>query len=151
MSNNEPQSNASGGASALTAGLGAWVDSRDRAPTVKPGNNKEFIVACRRAHNGKTYVFAADYLNAKLLFTDEDDCPEDGKPFTGWYYEMADDGDYETAWHSVCSQDGDEITHWMEMPAAPNNAVEELAALKQPAQEPVLWPNISWEPVGEQK
>lgn len=93
-----------------------WIEA-STTPDIPKGTEREFIVACRRA-NGKTYVFAACWLNARLLFTDSDDCPEDGEPFTGWYQERAYDGDYDTAWLLVCN-DGDVITHWMPLPESP--------------------------------
>lgn len=98
----------------------AWIPDDERLPDEKPGRDpKEYIVACRRA-NGKTYVFAAHYLNEYRLLSSDDDCPEDGIPTTGWFYEMLDDGEWDTAWHSVLNE-GDCITHWMPLPPAPND------------------------------
>lgn len=96
---------------------GPWISVKNGPPETSKNTDQEFIVACRRS-NGKTYVFAAHYLNEKLLLTDEDDCPEDGKPFTGWYIERECGGDYDTEWRLVCA-DGDEITHYAPLPAAP--------------------------------
>ena len=105
--------------SALNAELCAWIQTAQQLPEINPNSAQEFIVACRREHNGKTHVFAANYLNAMMLFTSDDDCPEDGKPFTGWYLEKSDDPDYDNSWWPVC-QDGDSVTHWMPFPPGPN-------------------------------
>ena len=99
-----------------------WIPISEKLPDTPSNTDREFIVAIKRAHNGKTYVMSANYLNAKLLLTDEDDDPEDGSPFTGWYKEMTDDGDYDTCWHSVETQ-GDVVTHWMPLPASPETAL----------------------------
>lgn len=100
-----------------TPSAGRWLDATQHTPEVRPGTEREFIVACRRA-TGKTYVFAAYYLNQKLLLTDADDCPDDGLPFTGWHVERDDDGEYDSCWHPVCN-DGDTITHFQPLPGVP--------------------------------
>jgi hypothetical protein len=95
-----------------------WVSVDERLPDIPANTSRQFIIACKRAHNDQTYVFAADYLNGLLLQSDDDDCPEEGMPVTGWYIER-NDSDYDTAWHHVCTTTGDEVTHWHELPAAP--------------------------------
>lgn len=122
----------------------AWVVAEGRLPEIPAGDSREFIIACQRGHNGKTYVFAAEYLNAKLLLTDDDDCPEDGMPFTGWYQERDDSSGEYTAWNPVC-QAGDVVTHWMPLPPAPGqsdacrfraqggNTIDNAAPLATPA------------------
>lgn len=101
----------------------AWIPASERKPDNKPGRiPKEYIVAVQRK-DGKTYVFAAYYLNEYRLLTDDDDCPEDGVPTSGWFIEMADDWEYDTAWHSILNE-GDRVTHWMPLPPAPTQNTE---------------------------
>jgi hypothetical protein len=96
-----------------------WISAS--APNTPENSEVDFIIACKRS-NGKTAVFPATYLNAKLLQTASDDCPEDGVPFTGWYLERTDEsGDWDSAWWPVC-ESGDEVTHYMPLPAAPAGA-----------------------------
>lgn len=91
--------------------MSKWIKCSERLPDVPQGSDKDFIVCVRRAHNWKSYVFAASYLNGKALYSEEDDADEDGMiSVTGWRREMADD-EYDTAWHSILC-DGDEVTHW---------------------------------------
>lgn len=107
------------------APMGGWIKCADRLPDTPTDSEQEFTIACRRS-SGKVHVFAAIYLNAKLLQTMDDDCPEDGKPFTGWYFLRNDEsGDFDTAYFPVC-ESGDEVTHWMPHPAAPQEASDEL-------------------------
>ncbi len=93
----------------------SWVRVADRLPEVPEDSEKQFIVACRRK-NGKTYVFAADYLNARQLHNDE----EGDVTLTGWYIEGSHP-DYNGWFDPVC-QEGDEVTHWMPMPECPASA-----------------------------
>ena len=67
----------------------AWIPVSERLPEIPTNCTREFIVACQRKHDGKTYVFAAEYLQQLLLQSTlpDDDEPEDGKPYTGWYQE----------------------------------------------------------------
>lgn len=107
-----------------------WISVDERLPEVPKGDSREFIIACRRA-NGRTYVFAAEYLNAKLLLTDDEDCPEDGKPFSGWYQERDDSsGEYDTCWNPVC-QRGDVVTHWHELPKAPSIFLDQQTSAQE--------------------
>jgi len=92
----------------------AWISVEDRLPGVLLNDNRQFIIACRRGRNGKTYVFAADYLNARELHNDEDGAVA----LTGWYTE-SEHPEYNGWFEPVC-QVGDEVTHWMPLPAAPS-------------------------------
>lgn len=105
-------------------GDAGWISAEGQLPDVPVGGKREFIVAVKRRHNGKTYVFSADYLNAHLLCTSEDDCPEDGTPFTGWFHERSDDsGEFDTCFMPVLSE-GDVLTHFQPLPAAPKTPQE---------------------------
>lgn len=95
-----------------------WVYTTESLPTVSNNNEKEFTIAVRRRHSGKVYVFAAYYLNEKLLQTCEEDCPEECAPFSGWYIERTSDGDCDTAWEPVLCI-GDEVIAWHEHPIFP--------------------------------
>ena len=94
-----------------------WISVDERLPSVPVNNDRQFIIACRRA-NGKTYVFAASYLNALEL-----DSNDDGESvFTGWHTE-GEHAEYSSWYEPVC-QAGDNVTHWQELPAAPSPAKE---------------------------
>lgn len=103
---------------ALTEAALKWIPASERLPDVKPNNYQEFNVAIRREHNGETYVISACYLNALMLLTSDDDCPEEGKPYTGWCKLMNDDGDFDTAWNYI-ENCGDKVTHWQPLPEPP--------------------------------
>jgi hypothetical protein len=104
----------------------AWISVDERLPAVPTDDNQQFIVACRRGHNGKTYVFAAGYLNARDLHNDD----EGAVSLTGWYTE-SEHPEYNGWFEPVC-QAGDEVTHWMPLPSAPGAATQ--AAPEQAAQ-----------------
>jgi hypothetical protein len=89
-----------------------WVSVKDRLPPVAEGGVEHFIVACKRAHNGQTYVFEAAYLNQHLLDDAQEDCE---RPFTGWH-DVMQHPDYDMYYQAI----SDEITHWMPKPAAPS-------------------------------
>ena len=96
-----------------------WVQVGERLPDTKPGTEADFIVAIRRAHNGKTYVVPASFLNRFELYSEDEAADDEGRIYvTGWYREMADD-EYDTAWHKM-ETEGDVITDWQELPAAPS-------------------------------
>jgi hypothetical protein len=101
-----------------------WIPVSERLPEIPTNCTREFIVACKRVHNGETYVFAAEYLQDMLLQStypddDDDDEPEDGKPYTGWYQERnCESGDFDTEWQNI-EADGSVITHWMPLPQPP--------------------------------
>jgi hypothetical protein len=99
-----------------------WVNVDERLPDVPANDYREFIVSCKRA-NGKSYVFAAHYLNQKMLPSrwPDDDEPEEGLPCTGWHHEAEVDGD--NVFTEAC-ESGDAVTHWMQLPAAPSPAKE---------------------------
>jgi hypothetical protein len=102
-----------------------WVPVVARLPEVKPNDYEQFIVAVKRGSNAKTYVFAAYYLNALMLLIDDDDCPEDGLPFTGWHDLKCDDPDYDDAWVPLIdASSGDEVTHWQALPVQPTATKE---------------------------
>jgi hypothetical protein len=97
----------------------AWLSVDDRLPEVKQNDTQEFIVACRRAFNGKTYVFSAEYANDFLLNGEEEQ-----RTITGWFMAGEDNsGEYDTVYTSACNP-GDVITHWQPLPAAPGAAIE---------------------------
>lgn len=109
--------------SALSANHGEqvreWVPVNERLPETKAGTNADFVVAIRRAHNGKTYVVPAGFLNRFELYSEDEAADDEGRIYvTGWYREMADD-EYDTSWHKM-ETEGDLITHWQELPAAPS-------------------------------
>lgn len=93
-----------------------WISVKNRLPEVKQGGHDTFLVACRRAHSGETYVFQAVYLNGYLLSDTRDE--EIEKPFTGWY-DTKDHSDYDEYFEPIDNVAGDEVTHWMPLPAAP--------------------------------
>ena len=98
-----------------------WIKCSDRLPDTPADTDTTFVVAMKRAHNGKTYVFAADWLNEKRLNKEdpEPDDPEDGTPFTGWY-QLETHADYDQYWEPLVQpSSGDEITHWQPLPAPP--------------------------------
>lgn len=108
----------------MVGSMSDWKDG-DIIPEVRSGQSKEFIVAVRRAHNGKVYSFAADYLNACRLRYEYgcpkesegcrgDDC-EDGCPTTGWFSPTGDEDDGRT-YHALSLRDGDKLVGWRDVP-----------------------------------
>lgn len=98
--------------------MSQWIKCSDRLPEAKDDTDTEVILAVKRA-SGKTYVFAASFLQNKELYSEEDDADDEGRIYvTGWY-ELRDDPEYDTAWHQVLNS-GDSVTHWMPLPAAPD-------------------------------
>lgn len=101
-----------------------WVPVSERLPETKAGTDADFVVAIRRAHNGKTYVVPASFLNRFELYSEDEAADDEGRIYvTGWYREMADD-EYDTSWHKMETK-GDVITHWQELPAAPSAGSQE--------------------------
>lgn len=95
----------------------AWIDAATRNPEIERGRDIEVLVAVRRKHNGKIYVFTTNYLSAypviyqdQVIQDDDNDQPE----ITGWFY-LSDD---EETWHRTLSE-GDELLAWMYKPAYP--------------------------------
>lgn len=98
-------------------------------PEVSTGNEKTFIVAVRRARNGKVYSFPALYLNAFPLRY-EYECPkgdgccgdgcDDGCPTTGWYSEEGD-GDDGRTYTKLSLSEGDEFLAWRAVPQHEDN------------------------------
>lgn len=99
----------------LKARIPQWIPSLARLPDTVKGDCSRVIVACRRAHNGQTYVFEALHLNAP-----EDTNDEDGNPVSlvGWY-QATEHPEFSSFYEPVCEK-GDEVTHWMRLPDAPN-------------------------------
>lgn len=103
-----------------------WKAATD-IPDLKRGSQKEFIIAVRRAHNGRAYSFAASYLNAYPLEY-RNECPkgdgctgegcDDGCPTTGWFIETGEDDD-STQFHSLNLKEGDEMLGWRNVPQWP--------------------------------
>lgn len=119
-----------------------WLDG-SVIPPVPEGAERSFIVAVRRAHNGKTYGgFPAIYLNAFPLIFEPGQCPngttcqgngcEDGCPITGWH--TADsEGEYDSNYHRLLKP-GDELVAWTYIPKF------ETLATPQPAPEAEVKP-----------
>lgn len=109
-------------ATAAANGPGEAVAWRTGVPDIPKGTERQFIIACRRK-DGKTYVFAAQYLNEKVLnvdddqFFDNDDEEEGRRPFSGWFTEEYHP-DYDTRYTLVCDP-GEEVTHYRPLPAPP--------------------------------
>lgn len=92
-------------------------------PRLDVGWEREFIVAVKRAHNGKVYSFAASYLNAYPLRYEY--CPkgegrpcdgcENGCPTTGWFRLTGDDGDGRL-YQQLELNEGDELLGWRDVP-----------------------------------
>lgn len=107
-----------------------WVKTTERMPPTEPNTDVEFIVAVRRQRKGKVYVFAATYLNAKILsgpelidgVEPEDYDGPDTVQVTGWYTEFETDGD--TCWWNIIDiGSGDEVIAWQALPALPSWAI----------------------------
>lgn len=94
-----------------------WISVHDQvAPITARGTTMSVIVACKRARDGETYVFAAEYANAFELEPGNDG---DTRLVTGWFVTGLDStGEFDYAYQSACGE-GDEITHWMLMPRKP--------------------------------
>jgi hypothetical protein len=102
--------------------------SPDETPPVKRGNEKAYIIAVRRAHNGKVTSFPALYLNTLELQYNDGQCPHcpggdkcridqgyDGCPVTGWFdWTLSDDCDGRQ-YEPVLTK-GDKIEGWTEVP-----------------------------------
>lgn len=114
-----------------------WISAKDRLPEIAANTEQEFIVAIKRAHNGKTYVMAANYLNALMLIATDSDGDE--RPFTGWYKLMTSDGEFDTCWWPQ-ETDGDVVTHWQFMPLPPidGTQTDEPSALEASANNEVV-------------
>lgn len=101
--------------------MSEWIKCSDQMPDQPNDSDEQLIVAVKRASNGKTYVFAASFLNKKELYSEEEDADEEGRIYaTGWY-ELRDDPEYETAWYKILEV-GDEVTHWMPLPSPPEDS-----------------------------
>ena len=101
--------------------MSQWTRCSTRLPKTPANSDTTFIVAVKRARTGKTYVFTAEWLNEKLLNSEdpEPDDPEDGTPFTGWY-SLEYHADYDQYWEPLIqNSSGDEVTHWQPLPKAP--------------------------------
>jgi hypothetical protein len=107
-----------------------WVSVKDRLPDVADGEMNGFIVACRRAHNGKTYVFEALYLKNFLLSDVNSDDQE--RPFNGWH-SAKEHRDYDGFYEPIDSN-GDAVTHWMHKPAAQSVSADPLQELADQSQ-----------------
>lgn len=58
----------------------------EQIPEVPLHGYDAFMVAVRRKHNDKIYVFTLLYCNEHMLLCDDEDANDDGeKPFTGWF------------------------------------------------------------------
>lgn len=98
----------------------AWRDPTE-IPDVKPGDTAYRIVAVKRAHSGKTYSFAAFYLNqVSLFFGDENE----DRIVTGWNSD--DEGDDGPVYKPLLGPN-DELMGWCDFPAfAPPQATGEV-------------------------
>jgi len=90
----------------LKARIPLWIPSLARLPDTDKCDCSRVIVACHRAHNGKTYVFEALYVNEP-----EDTNDEDGNPVSliSWYSEI-EHPRFSSFYEPVCKK-GDEVTH----------------------------------------
>ena len=95
--------------------MSGWIKCSERLPEVELGENQEFIVCVYRKRQGKSYSFAAQYLNAMQLYND---CEDEEKLFTGWH-DVKEHADYD-GWYSPLElSDGDAVTHWQPLPPPP--------------------------------
>jgi len=101
----------------------AWIAVADRLPDVKEGEEEEVIVCVRRASNGKSYVFAARFLNQYPLHSEWNPDADDEGMFlaTGWH-DVKESADYDGLYSPLIDTEGDEVTHWMPLPAAPGES-----------------------------
>lgn len=117
-----------------------WHDGSE-IPPVRQRSEQEFIVAVRRASNGKVYSFAASYLNATPLQydwgcprgNDEDKCKEctyDGCPTTGWYRLTGNDGDG-GSYESLHMGAGDVLLGWRTVPSWDETTLSQPPATEQ--------------------
>lgn len=86
------------------------------SPSTRVRTAEYFIVAVRRHHNKKIYSFPATYLNQFPLFDEAEDCPEDGRPTTGWYTAASCDTGEFTETYSRFLEKGDELIGWTDVP-----------------------------------
>lgn len=112
-----------------------WIDGQ-QTPTIEKGSEKYFIVAVKRAHNGKTYTLPASYLNHyPLQYEDMCKCDNeedheryDGYPTTGWFtYESSHQYDG-SLYENLLSAKGDELVAWAEIPACDDLPATRLTA-----------------------
>lgn len=103
-----------------------WISTSQSLPEVKKGSQAEFIICCKRGHDGKCYVFEASYLNQVDLDEYED---EETGFISGWHLEKSHP-DYDLYFESIGSG-GDVVTHWMHKPKAPSEAVDAARAVNK--------------------
>lgn len=102
-----------------------WISPSERLPDVPAGDDLDVLVAVRRAHNGKVYVFTTSYLNRYPVidhdqFIQDDD--NDHREITGWFY-LSDD---EETWHRTLGEK-DELVAWQLKPAEPSEVAAHRA------------------------
>nr|WP_023842424.1 hypothetical protein [Burkholderia sp. M701]BAO18881.1 hypothetical protein [Burkholderia sp. M701] len=107
-----------------------WICVHDQpVPVSARGTTTSVIVACKRARDGETYVFAAEYANEFELDPGDDD---DVRIVTGWFVTGLDtSGEFNYAYQTACG-DGDEITHWMLMPTKPGTTATVAPTRRSP-------------------
>jgi hypothetical protein len=102
-------------------------------PPVEPGKMRGFVVMTRNKEGGE-YVFAADYLNAYPLETEDlcgtEDCKagkheDNGCPHTGWHYDQSN-YEYDHCWYAIQA----EVIAWAEFPSV----AEVKAAISTPVE-----------------
>lgn len=100
-----------------------WVAVKDGLPDVKEGEDRELMVCVRRARNGKSYVFAARYLNQYPLHSEgHPDSDEEGMFLaTGWH-DVKESADYDGWYSPLIDVEGDEVTHWAELLPLPEGS-----------------------------
>jgi hypothetical protein len=97
----------------------------EETPDVAAGSENIFVVAVRRALNGKVYRFEATYLNQFLLSYEDTPCPScpgedcpgengDGCPVTGWFRQEPH-YEYDSYYRPLLSK-GDELVGWGAFP-----------------------------------
>ncbi|WP_341304692.1 hypothetical protein [Pseudomonas sp. TMP25] len=102
---------------------GGWIKCCERMPDAPLYDAIEVLVAVRRSHDGKVYVFTTEYLNRypvikmDQVIQDDDNYMDE---VTGWYYASDD----EETWHRTLGED-DQVIAWQPKPPAPKEQSDE--------------------------
>jgi hypothetical protein len=90
----------------------AWINVKDRLPSVRAGNCKEFIVHAKEKYSGKESVFSAMYLHKMVL---ENPYTGEEEENTSWN-SAKEHHDYDGFYETLSSR---EVLHWMPLPDIP--------------------------------